>query len=364
MTTVRLIADDLTGALDSAAQFTGHAPLPVLLHGEPPYPCGSYALDLSCRDGTEAAAVASARASLPSFLGSAIAFKKIDSLLRGHWAAEIAALVAASVFRQIVLAPAFPDQGRMTIGGMQWLVGIDGSRRRVAVEPQSHLAQHGVTAHRGLTDVTGKGARTAVLVCDAATQNDLVRIVEAAEALPGPTLWCGSAGLARALARKQAPVVADAPAPHLVIVGTNHPVATSQVAAVRVAQPGWLATFDEDRDTSAARIAGVLAEHGCCVAIPNMGGEMSADAAAAFIARSLVGLAAVVRQPRTLTVMGGETFAILCHGLGVLQLLVDGEKHPGVPASVMRDGSWSGLRCFSKSGAFGAPDWLVSHLGA
>lgn len=364
MTIVRLIADDLTGALDSAAQFTSHAPLPVLLRCEPPYPSGSYALDLSCRDGTEADAVASARASLPSFLGSAVAFKKIDSLLRGHWAAEVAALVAASVFRQIVLAPAFPDQGRITIGGIQLLVGIDGSRRPVAVEPQLRLAQHGVAAHRGLTDVTARDARTAVLICDAATQDDLVRIVEAAEALPGPTLWCGSAGLAQALARKQAPIVADAPTPHLVIVGTNHPVAASQVAAVRVAQPAWLATFDEDRVTSAAGIARVLDEHGCCVAIPNIASEMSVDVAAAFIARSLVGLAAVVRQPRTLTVMGGETFATLCHGLGVSQLLVDGEKSPGVPAAVMWDGSWSGVRCFSKSGGFGTPNWIVNHLGS
>ncbi|MGC2788394.1 MAG: hypothetical protein WA397_32075 [Roseiarcus sp.] len=32
MTTLRLIADDLTGALDTAAQFTGRiGPLPVLL---------------------------------------------------------------------------------------------------------------------------------------------------------------------------------------------------------------------------------------------------------------------------------------------------------------------------------------------
>lgn len=362
MTTIRLIADDLTGALDTAAQFTSHLPLPVLLRRESPYPSGSFALDLSCRDGTEADAVASARASLPCFLGSAIAFKKIDSLLRGHWAAEIAVLVASGVFRQIVLAPAFPDQGRITIGGTQMLADTDGSRRPVAVAPLTRLAQHGVAARRGLADATVQDATTAVLVCDAATQADLVNIVATAGALAGPTLWCGSAGLAQALAPGRPPVVTDAPTPHLVIVGTNHPAAASQVAAVRGARPDWLATFDEDRTTSAAAIAGTLEEHGCCVAIPGLGGEVSVTEAGAMIGRSLAGLAVVLPQPRTLTVVGGQTFASLCLGLGALQLLVDGEKTPGVPASVMSDGAWRGLRCFSKSGGFGAPNWLVDHL--
>ncbi len=363
MTTIRLIADDLTGALDSAAQFTSHAPLRVLLRRAPAYPSGSYGLDLSCRDGTEEDAVASARASLSCFIGSTVAFKKIDSLLRGHWAAEIAVLVASGVFRRIVLAPAFPDQGRITIGGMQMLVDGGGSRRQVGVAPLSRLAQYGVAARQGLADATVRDATTAVLVCDAATQDDLVNIVAAAGALPGPTLWCGSAGLAQALAPSRPPVVTAAPTPHLVIVGTNHPVAASQVAAVRAARPGWLATFDEDRTTSAAAIARTLAEHGCCVAIPGIAGEVSVADAAAVIARSLAGLATVLPQPRTLTVVGGQTFATLCHGLGALQLSVDGEKVPGVPASVMSDGAWSGLRCFSKSGGFGAPNWLVDHLG-
>ena len=52
MTILRLIADDLTGALDTAAQFTGRTgPLPVLLDQTTAAPEGSYAVNLSCRDG-------------------------------------------------------------------------------------------------------------------------------------------------------------------------------------------------------------------------------------------------------------------------------------------------------------------------
>jgi len=91
MTTLRLIADDLTGALDTAAQFTGAiCPLPVLLDQTAAAPEGSYALNLSCRDGDQRTAVACTRDSLYCYSGADLAFKKIDSLLRGHWAAELA----------------------------------------------------------------------------------------------------------------------------------------------------------------------------------------------------------------------------------------------------------------------------------
>ena len=85
MTILRLIADDLTGALDTAAQFTGRTgPLPVLLDQTTAAPEGSYAVNLSCRDGDQQTAVACTRANLRCYSGADLAFKKIDSLLRGR----------------------------------------------------------------------------------------------------------------------------------------------------------------------------------------------------------------------------------------------------------------------------------------
>ena len=147
MTILRLIADDLTGALDTAAQFTGRmGPLPVLLDRTIAAPEGSYVLDLSCRDGDEKSAVALTRESLRCFSGADLAFKKIDSLLRGHWAAELAEIVKSGAFRRIVLAPAFPAQGRLTRGGLQM-------RAQSCSEPvlikdiAAELQRHGVPLH-------------------------------------------------------------------------------------------------------------------------------------------------------------------------------------------------------------------------
>jgi uncharacterized protein YgbK (DUF1537 family) len=88
-TRFRLLADDLTGALDSAARFvplTG--PLPVVWR-DTDVPEGA-AIDSGTRDLAEDAAYSRIKRFAPLLQGADIAFKKIDSLLRGHVAMELA----------------------------------------------------------------------------------------------------------------------------------------------------------------------------------------------------------------------------------------------------------------------------------
>ena len=56
-----------------------------------------------------------------------IAFKKVDSLMRGNTLSELHAVTG---FDHCVLAPAFPGQGRITRGGRQH-VWTDGEWRPV-----------------------------------------------------------------------------------------------------------------------------------------------------------------------------------------------------------------------------------------
>src|ERR1700734_2181835 len=146
MTTLRLIADDLTGALDTAAQFTGRiGSLPVLLDRMTAAPEASYALNLSCRDGNERTAVACTRDSLGCYSGADLAFKKIDSLLRGHWAAELAQIVKSGMFGRIVMAPAVPAHGRLTRGGLQMLAQPSGGPVLIK-DIAADLERHGVSS--------------------------------------------------------------------------------------------------------------------------------------------------------------------------------------------------------------------------
>ncbi len=147
--------------------------------------------------------------------GGPLVYKKIDSTLRGHVAAELrAALDAAPQFAGAVVAPSFPEQGRTLSGGKLCLHG------RPVEEPAGDLM--GMLAAAGLRPVllrrplaTPAGIRQQIeqaiaggaraVVVDAASSGDLAQLAEALLAPVAPWLLAGSAGLARALARHIAP---------------------------------------------------------------------------------------------------------------------------------------------------------------
>ncbi|MBZ9938455.1 Hrp-dependent type III effector protein [Mesorhizobium sp. BR1-1-16] len=359
MTLFRLVADDLTGALDTSAQFAALiGPVPVVVDPKADRPTGSFAINMSCRDGQAAAAIAATRDTTAVLAGGDIAFKKIDSLLRGHWAAELAEVARSGLFRRIILAPAFPAQRRMTIGGRQILADATGAITLVA-EPAAALARYGITVGNEAAALGDCG--TEVLLLDAATDADLEAIVARHGGRAG-TLWCGAAGLARALAGRPAPIIAPPSGSHLVLVGSHHHVTLRQIAAFSARSLEPIARYGADAAASARAITALMSARGRCVAIPDLPDALDGGEAARLIARWIGALADEMAPPDVLTVVGGETFAALCTALGAVRLLVEGESEPGIPASRMDVGRWRGVSCFSKSGAFGGEDWLVRQL--
>ncbi len=351
MTILRLIADDLTGALDTAAQFTGRmGPLPVFLDRTIAAPEGSCALDLSCRDGDEKSAVALTRESLRCFSGADLAFKKIDSLLRGHWAAELAETVRSGAFRRIVLAPAFPAQGRLTRGGLQ--MGARSCSEPVLIKDiAAEFQRHGASLH---------GRNCDIVLHDAESDADLDAIAQRYEHEPA-LLWCGAAGLARALARRPPAAPQPLGLPHLVIVGSRHPVSLRQLEVVASARPECFAPMAAEPDF-VGLVQARLETYGRCIFLPALPPGLSEMEAMERIARGVERLANRLNALGGLTVIGGETFAALCRALKATRLTVDGELQPGIPISRMDYGLWQGTICASKSGAFGEPDWLLKHL--
>ena len=351
MRTLRLIADDLTGALDTAAQFTGAiGPLPVLLDPTAAPAQGPYALNLACRDGDERTAVACTQGSLPCYSGADVAFKKIDSLLRGHWAAELAEIVKSGRFRRIVLAPAVPGQGRLTLGGLQMLAQTSGAPLLIK-DIVAELKRH---------DVAYRAIGADIVLPDAQSDVDLDAVVERYSNEPA-TLWCGAAGLARALAQEPPRAAQPLHEPHLVIIGSRHPVALRQVQVLRASRPDCLASMTTEPGFI-GRVRTTLETVGCCVLAPGLPPGLTETEAAERIASGLALLAQCLPRPGGLTVIGGETFAALCRALKATRLSIHGEFLHGVPASRMESGLWSSILCASKSGAFGEPDWLIEHL--
>lgn len=356
---VRLVADDLTGALDSGVQFTGIAKLCVPLAIGASDMDGSLALNLSCRDGSRETAIEATTVTLGYLDGADIAFKKIDSLLRGHWPAEIATLARSGRFGSIILAPAFPAQGRITRAGRQYWRSLDGSWQPVRVDICDALARECLTVGCG----PGTHRPGNVLVCDAETQDDLAAVVVECHALARPILWCGAAGLARALAGappRRAPTRRGA---HLTLIGSHHPVLRAQLSRLEVVSSHFVVRCGPDHERNAQHIGASLAAHERCVARADLPDGLDPVVAAVRIAAWLQGTLHFVPRPEVLTVIGGETLASVCHALQVTGLGLEGELGAGVPCSSLQGGPWDGVLCYSKSGAFGENDWLRAHVG-
>ena len=199
MTSLRLLADDLTGALDTAAELVGLVgPVPVFWHGAIPAVLpASAALDSGTRELGPLAAAEIVAGLTGNLSTASIAYKKIDSLLRGPTVAELAACVRAGGWPCCVLASAFPHQGRVTQGGRQFARDGDGRWSSVGGDIVAMLRAEGVEAQVGRLDA---GLLPGISVFDAETDDDLRRVVATGQRWAGPLLWSGSGGLAQALA--------------------------------------------------------------------------------------------------------------------------------------------------------------------
>jgi uncharacterized protein YgbK (DUF1537 family) len=359
---VRIVADDLTGALDTAAPLVPLAgPLPVFWHRGPSLgTTGSFALDTESRDADSPGA-----AWLDVFAGADLAYKKIDSLLRGNTAREIAACLASGAFRSALIAPAFPAQQRITRGGRQfWRADPSDPWRIVTCDLAAELRTRGISLH--LAPSSSAVAGDGFFLCDAESEADLEDLVGAGRALPGPLLWCGSAGRARARAGTfPASATPRLEPPLLVLIGSHHPVTLAQIETLTDRVPEIVIRVQPERPgelgPAAKAVAAALARHGraaLVIAVPDGSG---AEVAGPFFDRVLNTLVPEVPPPRALVVTGGATLHRLVGALSARALLVTGEPLPGVPRSVMQGGPWHGGIVISKSGAFGDPGLLI-HL--
>jgi uncharacterized protein YgbK (DUF1537 family) len=359
---LRLLADDLTGALDSAAAFApAFGKVRVVwsaadVAGEAP----ALALDTGTRE-LPAEAAAARLAALAPFLaggGDTTRFFKVDSLLRGHAGRELLALMAKNPFRYVIMAPAIPFQRRITRHGRQMIASGEGwvatgediaATFRAAGVPLA-LCKPGMPVPAGIS------------LWDAESDADLDTIVAHA---PAGALWVGAAGLAGALARQagaqtaHAPAPAPAlPAPLLGLVGTDHRVMQAQL----IEAGPMHRTIGADAESAAADIRHCLAMHGAAFATCDLPPVPDRRAMEAEIASRFAALTGRLR-PASLFVSGGETLRHLATRLAATAIDCTGQFEPGAPISVLVGGPWDGMPLISKSGAFGTADFLRRLVG-
>lgn len=348
MQQIRLLADDLTGALDTAAELVGvFGPLDVIWDAAAPLPgAGSLAIDSGTREATPAQAFEIVQRLAPLLQGG-IAYKKVDSLLRGPWTAELDACLQTGLWDACIVAPAFPYQGRRTQAGQQYARDTDGGWR-AAGDVVAQLRAQNIEARLGRIETE---LQPGVSVFDAETEADLDRIAHLGRRYAGRLLWCGNGGLAGALARgAELRASRKLNTPVLGVFGSDHPATGAQLAVctdIVVPYGGG--------EHAAAEIARRLDDGVAFVTLQAPPGGTRLDAARRF-EQQIAQLSRAVDRPGTLIAAGGETLKAQCLAVGANTLKVLGRIEPGLPRSMIQGGLWAGVDVISKSGAFGPPE--------
>ena len=148
--TTCIIADDLTGANDTALQFyLKGANCQILLEDKSAEPLNMkgtqvWAISTETRNmDAEPAAlkVADATRRFMETINADYYFKKIDSTLRGNIAVEVLAVLETLGMDAALMVPAFPQEGRVTIGGYHLLKGVPIERTEMARDPHSPILE-------------------------------------------------------------------------------------------------------------------------------------------------------------------------------------------------------------------------------
>lgn len=357
MTSLALMADDLTGALDSAAPFTVMAPVQVAWSDNAFAPGERLrALDGDTRDIATHQAQERVGQWLARSASADIAFKKLDSLLRGNTVAELEICCRCDRYATVIVAPAFPAQQRITINGVQHR-REDGKAAWQPIGPSLLTALPGARAVAAGQVKGGSG----VFVCDAYRQDDL-DLIARSQAWARPVLWCGTSGLARALSGGSRAITPGPFGQILILMGSHHDATQVQLSEVEREWPGTqVQGVGQDPAGTAHRLARTLASRS--LAHLWMTEAMARSAAADWfntVFEVLIGLC----RPDVVICGGGETSRRLCAAAKVGSLVVEGEWQAGLPVSLIQDGPWANTHLVTKAGAFGSPRTLAALVTA
>jgi uncharacterized protein YgbK (DUF1537 family) len=337
--------------------------------------------------------------------GFEVAYKKIDSSLRGNLGAELQAFV--DVFRRpVVVCPAYPEYQRAMVNGHLLIRGVPVDKTKFATDPVSPVRSSDIgkiiawqitekvakipliSVRKGSCALTRtirrfrkRGFR--IICADAENRTDLKNI--AAACLQSRAIPCGSAGLAEEVA-----VILHTARPKIMVLSSSTNEATlkelqrsardARTLLIR-AKAALLVGNSRRREISRIRR---LAEQGleshdivliCSALYQNdfdpdlisqasrrLGDPIASGLTAAISPLALSGIVDGV------LLTGGEMAAAFLKSIQASELRLEKEILPGIPLSTVVVGRGGGLKIVTKAGGFGSRgsmrqilDYLVSR---
>ncbi len=422
---IGIIADDLTGANDTALQFFLTGCKTQVSFGEDlsvdenlkteVFAMSTESRNISADKAHEK--VLNASENILKKYGFEYIYKKIDSVLRGNIAVEIMTLLESLEYDCALICPAFPNEGRTTIGGFHLVKGVPLQRTEVSRDPACPIVEsnivnliksqlpHEMASFVGLItlDTVMKGAGPILtklnelitsgkklIVTDAVSTTDVEQIALAITKSTYKILPAGSAGAAQALSKIWHPFADEntytppqlPKLPKLVVSGSATDLTASQIKRLQenddIENTYFIAIkpeniFSNDFEDIAQRIINNLVKENTVIIhsaelIENnekltsflIEHELTRDG---FISQICDYLAAVTRevlsQKETILItVGGETSYKCLRAIGSKNLQIIDTVAPAIPLGVNHKGQY----IVTKSGNLGTQNTLVEII--
>lgn len=401
-----ILADDLTGANDTAVQYKNCGASSIVSVGMPDtesMPCFAGYDVISVN--TDSRAMPSAKAYDAVYEacrffnknGAAAPYKKIDSVLRGNPGAELDAVMDSFESDFAFVCPAYPENGRIVKSGILYAgddkidavkTVAEDMKRTVCSVPLEIVREGAAAVGKYMLDEASKSGAS-VFVLDACSENDLKSIYDAALAFPEKYVLCGSAGLARfdALRFTEKKKKEEKKNPlkdgvTLVISGSRNKKTRMQfqklcdyvhsrciVADTKTIKYGGESKVLNDCFEKAARriaagdttllvVLSSLFEDFRIVLKDSDENYREAD----VLSRTLGKLTARIYEAfplRAIVSCGGDTTLRLCNELGAFGIEPVCEIVPGTPLGILVGGKADSLPIITKSGGFGDDSVLI-----
>ena len=391
-----VIADDLTGSLDTGLQFhkKGLTTLVPLNWKNPSVKGQALSLNTNSRNIPGDEAYLRVYRSCRKIKVKGL-YKKIDSTMRGNVGREILAILDARKIPKAVVIPTVPVMGRTVEKGILRVHGIPLLRTPYAKDPfhpifTSYLPdllarETGESVgYIGLSSVRKgpsflarkiESRRERLLILDTVSESDLKIIAGACELLPGKVLPCGSVGLADKLKiteiRPNKGKRIKSKGPILIISASRNPRTADQI---REAQKVFsFPVIEPDLESLTRPKSAAKGIREICARVPPLlSREKGIILTTTFqkhlegeeetISKSLGRAAeALLKQRRfgALVLTGGDLAMGVYTRLSATALRIEDEVLPGIPLSTLADGPFARLRLVTKAGGFGEKDAMV-----
>ena len=336
----------------------------------------------------------------------------MDSVLRGHFANEIMTLIQELKYDAAVIFPAFPNEGRTTIGSYHLVKGVPLQRTEVSRDPAFPIMESNIinlikyqledsanveaitfdTVMKGagpilskLNELISNGKK--LIVVDAVSTTDLEQIALAISKSAHNILPCGSAGGAQALSKIWHPEVKNTDIirpqipnlPKLIVSGSATDLTASQIKRLKesdnVDNTYFIAIkpeniFSDDFEDIAERIFNNLVKNNTVIVHSSdliedaeklnellIDNEITKDA---FISKICDYLAAIThsvlsKKQAILITIGGETSYKCCRAIGSKNFQILDTVAPAIPLGIDHKGQY----IVTKSGNLGTQNTLI-----